>query len=276
MEQAKKNLEELLAIKEPAEFFKTVDRKRDDFLDDADDTAPVLDFFKGGQKKIFEKALEQIRIFENSKTYVREQEIIDNVAQMEAIVTAKNPFGQIQKLPDMSVKFIQQYGALLDKEADEIRTVVDDDQAKVLNTLNEKEFASLFRNKFLNAFAELKNKLDTSNEIAVVKNIRLESDTLKLRCMDEITEYEEAHRPKPEPAVAPAAPATNINNAEPQKPTAQPVQPKPKKRKNVSISSVAGARTYSIENEQDIDKFLAEMKKKLLQELEENTIITLS
>lgn len=48
------------------------------------------------------------------------------------------------------------------------------------------------------------------------------------------------------------------------------------KRKNVSITSVAGARTYSIENEQDIDKFLEEMKKKLLQELEENTIITLS
>ena len=45
---------------------------------------------------------------------------------------------------------------------------------------------------------------------------------------------------------------------------------------NVSISNVAGARTYSIENEQDIDKFLAEMKRKLLQELEENTIITLS
>lgn len=45
---------------------------------------------KADQKKIFEKALEQIQMFENSKTYVREQEIMDNVAQMEAIVTAKN------------------------------------------------------------------------------------------------------------------------------------------------------------------------------------------
>lgn len=55
-------------------------------------------------------------MFENSKTYVREQEIIDNVAQMEAIVTAKNPFRQIQKLPDMSKAFVQQYGALLEKK----------------------------------------------------------------------------------------------------------------------------------------------------------------
>ena len=49
-----------------------------------------------------------------------------------------------------------------------------------------------------------------------------------------------------------------------------------KRRKNVSISNVAGARTYSIETEQDIDKFLAEMKQKLMNELEEDTIITLS
>ena len=38
---------------------------------------------------------------------------------------------------------------------------------------------------------------------------------------------------------------------------------KTKRRKNVSISNVAGARTYSIETEQDIDKFLSEMKQKL-------------
>ena len=215
-------------------------------------------------------------MFENSKTYVREQEIMDNVAQMEAIVTAKNPFGQIQKLPDMSMKFVQQYGALLEKEAEEMRPIVDDDLEKVLHTLDEKEFASVFRDKFVNAFAELKQKLDTSHEIAAVKNIRLESDTLKLRCMDEITEYEEAHRPKPVPPVTPVTPEAGGGHTEPPKPITPPVQPKPKKRKNVSISNVAGARTYSIENEQDIDKFLAEMKRKLLQELEENTIITLS
>ena len=274
MERAKKDLEDILEIKEPAEFFKTVDRKRDDLLDDADDTAPVFDFFKSGQKKIFEKALEQIRMFENSKTYVREQEIIDNVAQMEAIVTSSNPFGKIQKLPDMSMKFIKQYGALLEKEAEAMRPVVDDDLKKVLNILDTKEFASVFRDKFVNAFAELKNKLDTSHEIAAVKNIKLESDTLKLRCLDEISDYEMRHQPKPEPPKE--VPPTEGGGSKTVKPEIPPVQIKAKRRKNVSISNVAGARTYSIENEQDIDRFLAEMKQKLLKELEPDTIITLS
>lgn len=178
----------------------------------------------------------------------------------------------------MSMKFVQQYGALLEKEAEAMRPIVDDDLQKVLNTLDEKEFAPVFREKFLHAFEELKQKLDKSNEIAKVKNIRLESDTLKLRCMDEITEYEEAHRPpvNPEPPVDPATPPIDGGSVRPVQPVAPPIQPKQKKRKNVSISNVTGARTYSIENEQDIDKFLAEMKQKLLKELDENTIITLS
>lgn len=278
MEQAKKNLEEVLDIKEPVEFFKTVDDMRDDLLDDADDTAPVFDFFKGGQKQIFEKALEQIQMFENSKTYVREQEIIENVAQMEKIVTAKNPFSQIQKLPDMSMKFIQQYGALLEKEAEAMGPIVDDDQQKVLNTLADKEFASVFRDKFLKAFAELKKKLDTSHEIAAVKNIRLESDTLKLRCMDEITEYEETHRPKqePEPQVETTIPVTEGTQVDPVKSVTPSVQPKPKKRKNVSISNVAGARTYTLETDEDIDKFAEELKRKLKAQLDDDTIIILS
>ena len=163
----------------------------------------------------------------------------------------------------------------MEKEAEEMRPIVDDDLQKVLNTLDQKEFAPVFRDKFLRAFAELKQKLDTSHEIAAVKNIRLESDTLKLRCMDEITEYEETHRPKIDPK-PPVTPPTGGGNVQPVKLVTPPVQPKPKKRKNVSISNVAGAKTYSIENEQDIDKFLAEMKQKLLKELDENTILTLS
>ncbi len=275
MEHAKKSLEDILAIKEPAEFFRTVDKKRDELLDDGDDTAPVFDFFKNDQKKIFERALDQIQMFENSKTYVREQEIIDNVAQMEAIVNDKNPFGQIRRLPDMSMKFIQQYGTLLEKEAEGMRPVVEDDLQKVLNTLEEKKLDSVFRDKFLRAFGELKNKLDQSHEIAAVKNIRLESDTLKLRCLDEITDYEIHHQPAKEPPVV-LTPPTEGGKDVTEPPAVAPVKTKVKKRKNVSISNVAGARTYTLETEEDIDKFAEGLKRKLKAQLDKDTIIILS
>jgi hypothetical protein len=273
MEQAKQNLEELIAITEPVEFFKHVDKKRDDLLDDAEDTAPVFDFFRGEQKVIFEKALKYIQMFETSKTYVREQKITENVEQMTAIVKSRNPFGQIQKLPQMCETFVEQYGELLEQEAEEIKPVVADDYRKVMDTLAEKPFAETFRSKFSARFEELQKKLETSHEIAAVKNIRLESDTLKLRCLDEIADYEAEHQPTPD---KPPVPTPSSDSEKPVTPSAQPLAARQKKRKNVSISNVAGARTYSIENEQDIDAFLAEMKQKLMKELEQDTIITLS
>lgn len=273
MEQAKQALEEIRFIKEPVEFFRTVDKKRDDLLDDADDTAPVFDFFKGEQKPIFEKALKFIQMFENSKTYVRDQEIIDDIAQMEAIVTSRSPFGQIHKLPELCGKFVNRYGALLDKEAKEMEPVVSDDYKIVMDILETKEFAAVFRTKFAAWFEELKKKLDISNEIAAVKNIRLESDTLKLRCLDEISDYEIANQPNP---VIASAKTPKTDGGETAPTPVQPAAPKVKKRKNISISNVTGVRTYSIETEQDIDQFLESMKQRLMKELEQDTIITLS
>jgi hypothetical protein len=269
MEKAKQSLEELIAITEPVEFFKSVDGKMDDLLDDAEDTAPVFDFFRGEQKVIFEKALQYIRIFTDSKTYIREQDITDNVEQMVNIVNSRSPFSQIQKLPGMCEKFVSQYGALLTKEAEEMKPIVEDDYKKVIDILETKPFADVFRTKFDARFNELKNKLTASKEITAVKNVRLESDALKLRCLDEIADYEASHQPASEETPAPTP------SLEGGSPAASPAAIQ-KKRKNVSISSVAGARTYSIENEQDIDAFLAEFKQKLMKELEEDTIITLS
>ena len=269
MEQAKKRIDDILEINDPAEFFKTVDRERDDLLDDAEDTAPVFAFFYGEQKAIFEKALKFMRIFENSKTYVRDQEITDIYRKITDIVNDRKPFGRIHELPELIQKFVEKYGHLLEAEAEAVKPALDGDYQIVRDVLDKKDFADEFRDKFAKRFDELRKKLETSNEIAAVKNIRLESDTLKLRCLDEIEEYEQAHRPEP-----PVTPPGGEGDGEDIPPVTPP--PVQKKRKNLSISNVAGARTYSLESEADIDRFLNEMRKKLVAELEENTIITLS
>ena len=137
--------------------------------------------------------------------------------------------------------------------------------------LDTKPFAEVLRPRINQRFDEIWEKLRTSSDIAAIKNIKLESDTLKIKCLDEIDEYERTHQPVPEPSVTPVVPGKELTD-----PTLAPTKVKAKRRKNVSISNVAGTRTYSIETEQDIDKFLAEMKQKLMNELEEDTIITLS
>lgn len=270
MEQAMKHLVDIMDITEPVEFYKLVDQKRDDLLDDAEDTAPVFDFFKGEQKTIFEKTLKYIAIFENSKTYVSDQDILSVVDQMTEIANSKNPYSNIQKLPALNDTFMNQYGNLLEEEAKQMQPIVADDYKKVMDILDTKEFADVLRSGIAAKFEEIKKKLETSNEIAGIKNIRLESDTLKLRCLDEIEDYERKHQPVPTPPID-----NGGGNVKPD-PVKSIVKPKQKARKNVSISKITGARTYSLESEQDIDKFLADMKIKLMNELEENTIVTLS
>lgn len=271
MEEARKRLTEILDINEPTEFFKTVDKKRDDLLDDAEDTAPVFDFFKGDQKKIFEEAVKNLAYFGNSKTYVSDQELLKVVEEIETIVKDSKPFGKIQRLPELNKRFEELHMGLLEKEAAIMDPLVHDDFLKVKEVLDTKSFAEVLRPRINQRFDEIWEKLRTSSDIAAIKNIKLESDTLKIKCLDEIDEYERAHQPAPEPPVAPVVPGKESID-----PTPVPTKVKTKRRKNVSISNVAGARTYSIETEQDIDKFLAEMKQKLMNELEEDTIITLS
>lgn len=276
MEKAKKNLEVVMNITDSVEFFKTVDEMRDDLLDDAEDTTPVFDFFKGEQKKIFEKTQKYLGIFDKSKTYVRDQKILDVVAKMTEIVKGRNPYSQIQKLPELNEQFTDVYVELMRKEVEQMRPIVEADFKIVRDVLADKTFADQFTSKVNRSFEELLEKLKSSNEIAAVKNIKLESDTLKLRLLDEIEDYERSHQP-----TEPSGEEHPGEDPEAEGGTGETPMPKPpavpkKKRKNVSISSVAGARTYSLENEQDIDRFLAEMKAKLMEELEDDTIITLS
>ena len=268
MEDARKRLTEILDINEPTEFFKTVDKKRDDLLDDAEDTAPVFDFFKGDQRKIFEESVKNLAYFGNSKTYVSDQELLKVVEEIETIVKDSKPFGKIQRLPELNKKFEELHMGLLEKEAAIMDPLVHDDFLKVKEVLDTKPFAEVLRPCINKRFEEIWEKLRTSSDIAAIKNIKLESDTLKIKCLDEIDEYERAHQPAPEPPV--------VLGKEPIEPIPAPTKVKTKRRKNVSISNVAGARTYSIETEQDIDKFLAEMKQKLMNELDDDTIITLS
>ena len=271
MEDARNRLAKILNINEAAEFFKTVDKKRDDLLDDAEDTAPVFDFFKGEQRKIFEESVKNLAYFENSKTYVSDRELLKVVEEIEDVVKTGKPFGKIQRLPELNMKFEDLHMELLEKEAAIMEPLVHDDFLKVKEVLDSKPFAEVLRPRINQRFDEIREKLKTSGDIAAIKNIRLESDALKIKCMDEIDEYERVHQPVSEPPVTPV-----VSGKEPVNDVQTPTKVKTKRRKNVSISNVAGARTYSIETEQDIDKFLAQMKQKLMNELEEDTIITLS
>ena len=120
---------------------------------------------------------------------------MDVVAKMTEIVKGRNPYSQIQKLPELNEQFSDVYVELMQKEVEQMRPIVEADFKIVRDVLADKAFADQFTSKVNQSFEELLEKLKSSNEIAAVKNIKLESDTLKLRLLDEIEDYERSHQP---------------------------------------------------------------------------------
>lgn len=266
--KAKDLLNQVGGATDPMEFFRLVDGKKDDFLDIAEDISPVMAFFAGEQKGIFAKTWKYIDIFNNSKTYVVDRELIEVVYKIKAIVSKPSPYAEIHKLPALLDEFGTKHIALIEKEAEPIKEDLVSDKLKVCEALEAKdEYVVKFKEKFINLFNELSNKLDTSNEIAAVKNIRYESDALKTRCLNEIAEYEKKHLE-----------AEQRKQKEQNKETGGTVVIPPvviKAEKNISLKQITSGKTITIEKEEDIDNFLKTLKTKLIRELEKDTIIKL-
>ena len=106
-------------------------------LDIAEDIAPIITFFDGEQKTIFAKAWKYIDIFNNSKTYVVDKELIDLVESIKLIAIKPTPYSDIHKLPSLLEQFANLHTSLLEKEAEPIRAEVNIDQKQVMDILNQ-------------------------------------------------------------------------------------------------------------------------------------------
>lgn len=272
LENAMKNLKSVIQINEPKEFFKNVDKYSEDLLNDAEDTSPVFDFFRGEQKSIFEKTRKYMDMFENSKTFVTDKELIDITESMTAIAVNKSPYNNIHKLPALNAQFENKYETLLDNEAENIKPIVEADKKVVMDTIKEKEIEQEFNKKHGLLFKNLEEKLEHTNEIASVINIKLESDALKVRCLDEIQAYENSILRKKEEEEAKKTREKGLTST-----IAKSIEIKPNKKvKNITMNKITDSKTYTFECEKDVDRFLVEVKRKLLNEIDECTIVKLS
>jgi hypothetical protein len=171
---------------------------------------------------------------------------------------------QIHKLPDLINKFSLRFSALLEEECKPVRTVIESDWKKVSAELNLFEFKDELYNKFKGKFDDLLSRLDGANNFYEAIAMKEESDRLKLRCLDDIHHEVEIRKPK-----------TSVDGGEGGiKGDDKKPEYKVRKTINISIANILhGAKT--IESKDDIEKILDEIRNKLVNELNEDTIIKL-
>ena len=109
--------------------------------------------------------------------------------------------------------------------------------------------------------------MDRCNNVATLQGIKVEADALKIRCLNDI-EAEEAK-------LTVVTPPVIENGGDSDIPVTPPAVKPAKKRKSISIKSVSTSSTWQIETADDVKMYVAELEKRLLDALEEDTIINI-
>ena len=274
---------QVLPIKYPAEFFSAVDAARDDFLDFAEDYEPVRKFFTGDQIGIFDRAIRLMKIFDDSKTFIVNDEVENTVGQIKAIMQKPAPYSDIFKLPALLDQYIRAYDEVLQTMEEPVLAAIEDAKSRVFAELEGKESKPQFMGKFAAKFQELHDKATSSNNVATLQNIKVEADALKVRCLNEISDAETKilARKAAEQAQrrAQADAAQTASGKRPETPTPQPApelpKPKIKKQKTVSIKSINTSNTWQLESADDVRRYVSELQDKLMRALEKDTVINI-
>jgi len=263
----KRLLNEVIQMKYPTEFFGGVDAKFDSFLDFADDFEPIRNFFAGEQLAIFDEAIRLIGIYDDSKTFIVNEEVEHTAADIKAIMQKTAPFGEIHKLPDLNQRFVSSYHAVLSEQEKPILDAIDEARTRVFEELNGKLCHDQLVGSFVNRFDELKDKAIHCNNVATIQNIKVEADALKVRCLNEIAAAEKK--------LLDAKMKENGQNPSGSINPASVLQPVGKNKKTISIKTITAETTWQLETEADVKKHIAALEEKLLKALEKGTIINI-
>lgn len=273
VESGKQLLRTVEPIQRSLEFFQTVSRRREDFLDLAEDYEPVHAFFHGEQREIFRRAVDMLAIYEDSKTYIVDAELEDTVAQMRSILRKEQPYRDIPKLPELREKYTAAYMEVLQAESDPVLDGIGQARARVLEVLNTKEYAGEKKERYLSQFAELHDGAERCNNVSTLRSYQDKAEALKIRLLNEMdaldaqlagqkAEDEARRQEKAAQALGVAIPADQ-----------KPAPYQPRKSKNVTIKSMARTSSWRLEKPEDIDKVLSDLRKALTAELAENDIV---
>ncbi|AZR74754.1 hypothetical protein BBF96_00145 [Anoxybacter fermentans] len=260
LENGRELFEEILRIYDAVEFYEKLYELKDQMLDYEDDVFDVKKFFEN-QKEYFDRALEQLNVYERNKSYIVDSETIKIVQEIEEIVKSQKPYSQILKLPHLIAEFENRFSELLKEECRPIRNVIESNYQKVKDELNLYDFKDELYPKFEAEFNNLFNRLNFANNFYEAIAMKDESDRLKIRC------FEEIEKKKRELKEQDTEQSTTVSDGD----TPEYMS---KKIVNISIANILHS-TWTIETEDDIEELLQHIRQQLKKELKENIVLKL-
>lgn len=254
-EEATKLIERLLRIRDVNEFFKELSNSKDEFTILASKIEMVLDFFDGTQKDQFDEAKRIITIYDNNKDYSDKTDELNNVVdKMVSILTSSEPYSEIHKLPTLRKDLIDILTNMYEVKSEPIIKMINDTINYFEEETKKAEIDESFAKYYIDTCKNVIETLNTSNEL---KDIYAQETRIK-RLEDRFINALEYEKSKKQ--------ATDEQG--------QVQEEKIIKRTIVRTDSLMN-RSYEINSKEDIDKYVEELKEKLLKEFEKNNNLTI-
>lgn len=275
LEKAIRLIDETCDIGDPMTFYKRVDDLYDDFDEVSEDMIDLNGFLGGAQKDKFKHACRTLAIFERSKNYISDQDIIEYANQIKKIASVTKPYGHIPKMEEYDNLLGKAIVELLEKDAERIRPDVYSDQMIVMEAVEaDRPYADRIKKEITEKFSELISKLEYAGDIAALNGIPAESNALLTNFINKINNEEEFYQK----SVQPQIPSETESGNEGGKGTSPAPVMKPKTIRTVPITmrTLTENRSFTMRSKEDIDKFIEEIRRKLYDKLGEDTVIKLN
>lgn len=258
IEDSLKLFNSIANIRDVSEVFEEVSNKKDEIADMATRIDTISEFFNGSQKEQFDKARETIITYENNKDYVdNTQELKDVVEKIMEILKSEEPYSRIYELPTLRTELID---ILVNMYEVKSAPIIEMAKKTIEYIQNELDSANIKVEEFGKGYIEsCKGIIDSLQHSNELKDIYAQETRLGQMKDSFIIALEkkkyEMSKPKDE----------NIN-------TEEPIIIKTRK---IIRTDMLMNRSYEINSKEDIDKYLEELRKKLMKELEENNNLTI-
>ena len=248
-------IERLLKIRDVGEFFKEVSNSKDEFIALAPKIEMVLDFFNGTQKEQFDEAKKIITIYDNNKDYAdKTDELLNVVNRMVAILNSKEPYSEIHELPTLRKDLIDILNNMYNVKSEPTQRSTVDTIKYIENEVKNAGVDTEFGKPYIDICKNVIDTLEKSHELKDIFAQQTRIDQLKDRFINAL-EYEKSKKNATD----------EIGEVKEEKIV----------RRTIIRTDSLMNRSYEINSKEDIDKYVEELKEKLLKEFEKNNNLTI-
>lgn len=279
LETGQRLINQLLAQTDTDRFYDLLFQKQDDLLDWRDDMTDFgIEEFYGNEKQqeIWEAAHRKLEIYQGSQVFLVGHQIKELDTQIQAIMTANKPEGQMQQLKALNADFNEAYSQEFDKGLVDVQDHVEMEKTTALEYQRSQQAPESYVDQINQEFNTLSGnaeKAKTLNSLYIIKQQATTKRQNITNAMDYAIRQRELERQR-QAAAANRSQSTGMKTtgetqSKPNTPDSDSTAAVTKRPQEVHVQTLGIDQTWSLENSADVEAQLRKLRKELLEKLDE-------